>query len=376
MVFSLLAEQAESKESPAASVRFFQHMKTSWWIGLAVAQVSLGLAAHAEDRVRLTVEHVDLRVVYQPEDATNKLALVVRDDDHAATYLSNQVALVVAESARLELPGDLPPLGNTGEPLWILPQTQDPALLYLGLSTEGVSPAVFPEGVALYLRAVQGPGHAFAWQAGLGGLEVQFNSRDGFDDSDRIALPAGSHSHWNFGFTSNGVYELVFEVQGRRTGVETNDFSRLTPIRFEVEPLPTEPERPFALWQRAQWPGVSDPAIIGPDADPDGDGIRNVVEYALGLNPHVPGRDGLPQPRVVGQDGERRARLEFQHPRAATDVTFVCWKADTLSAPNWAKLTGPQTDSVTGDVESLFFDAGPLSADAACFLRLEVMLEL
>lgn len=327
------------------------------------------------ERARLTVEHVDLRVVYQPDDSTNKWALVVRDDDHNVTYRSNEVALVVAEVARRELAGDFPPFGNAGEAIWILPQSQDPQLLYLGLSAEGLPGNLLQSPLELYLRALDGPGEFFAWQAGLGGLDIRINSRDGLDETDRLTLDPGSHSHWNFGFTTNGVYELVLEVQGRRAGVATNDFSRLTPIRFEVEPLPPEPARPFELWQRAQWPGVSDPAIIGPEADPDGDGIRNVVEYALGLNPHTPGRDGLPQPRVVGQDGERRARLEFQHPRAATDVTFICWKADTLSAPHWAKLTGPQTDSVTGDVENLFFDAGPLSADAACFLRLEVMLE-
>lgn len=325
-------------------------MRTSWWFGLGISLVALGLV-HAGDRVRLTVEHVDLRVVYQPEDVTNKLALVVRDDDHGATYLSNQVALVVAESARLELPGDIPPLGRAGEPLWILPQTQDPALLYLGLSTEGMSPAAFPEGVALYLRAVQGPGHVFAWQAGLGGLEVRINSRDGLDDSDHIVITAGSHAHWNFGFTSNGVFELVFEVQGRRAGVETNDFSLLTPIRFEVEPLPPPGEKPFARWQREQWPGVTDETVISAGADPDHDGVVNAVEYALGLNPHVPDRDRLPQPQLAAPPNGRTLRLEFESPRTATDVVFRAWQSRTLEAnASWLSVPGPR--ALLGSPES------------------------
>ena len=351
-------------------------MRTSWWLGLTVPLALLGLI-HAGDRVRLTVEHVDLRVMYQPEDATNKLALVVRDDDHAATYLSNQVALVVAESARLELPGDIPPLGSAGEPLWILPQTQDPALLYLGLSTEGVSPAVFPDGVALYLRAVQGPGHAFAWQAGLGGLEVRFNSRDGCDDSDRIAMPAGSHAHWNFGFTSNGVYELVFEVQGRRAGVETNDFSLLTPIRFEVEPLPPEPSRPFVLWQQANWPGVTDETVIGAGADPDRDGVVNAVEYALGLNPHVPDRDRLPQPRLAVTPAGRMLRLEFETPRTATDVLFRAWQSRALDADaSWQSVPGPRAlpGSPGSERVTLAFEIEALETLPASWLRWEVAL--
>jgi len=351
-------------------------MKTSWWLGLTVSLASLGLV-HAADRVRLTVEHVDLRVVYQPEDATNKLALVVRDDDHAATYLSNQVALVVAESARLELPGDIPPLGSAGEPLWILPQTQDPALLYLGLSTEGVSPAVFPDGVALYLRAVQGPGHAFAWQAGLGGLEVRFNSRDGCDDSDRIAMPAGSHAHWNFGFTSNGVYELVFEVQGRRAGVETNDFSLLTPIRFEVEPLLPPEEKPFARWQREQWPGVTDETVIGAGADPDRDGVVNAIEYALGLNPHVPDRDRLPQPRLAVTPAGRMLRLEFETPRTATDVLFRAWQSRALGAnASWQSVPGPHAlpGSPGSERVTLAFEIEASETLPASWLRWEMEL--
>jgi len=351
-------------------------MGTILRIGLIAALASLWLV-HAGDRVRLTVEHVDLRVVYQPEDATNKLALVVRDDDHATTYLSNQVALVVAESARMELPGDIPPLGNAGEPLWILPQTQDPALLYLGLSSEGVPPAVFPAGVALYLRAVQGPGHALAWQAGLGGLEVRFNSRDGFDDSDRIALPAGSHAHWNFGFTSNGVYELVFEVRGRRVGVETNDFSLLTPVRFEVEPLSPPEEKPFARWQREQWPGVTDETVISAGADPDRDGVVNAVEYALGLNPHVPDRDRLPQPRLAVTPQGRTLRLEFETPRTATDVVFRAWQSRALDADaSWQSVPGPRAlpGSPGSERVALVFEIGASETLPAAWLCWEVAL--
>lgn len=351
-------------------------MRTSWWFGLGISLVALGLV-HAGDRVRLTVEHVDLRVVYQPEDATNKLALEVRDDDHGATYLSNQVALMVGESARMELPGDLPPLGGAGELLWILPQTQDPALLYLGLSTEGMSPAIFPDGVALYLRAIQGPGHVFAWQAGLGGLEVRINSRDGLDDSDHVAMPAGSHSHWNFGFTSNGVFELVFEVQGRRAGVETNDFSLLTPIRFEVEPLPPPEEKPFARWQREQWPGVTDETVISAGADPDRDGVVNAVEYALGLNPHVPDRDRLPQPRLAAPPNGRTLRLEFAIPRTATDVVFRAWQSRTLEAnASWLSVPGPR--ALPGSLEServaLVFEIEASETLPAGWLRWEVEL--
>ena len=41
----------------------------------------------------------------------------------------------------------------------------------------------------------------------------------------------------------------------------------------------------FEDWQTANWPGVTDPNIIGPGADPDGDGATNAAEFLAGTDP-------------------------------------------------------------------------------------------
>lgn len=55
---------------------------------------------------------------------------------------------------------------------------------------------------------------------------------------------------------------------------------QLVATRPVAEPGPT-----FDAFIAAGFPGITDPAIIGPDQDPDGDDLPNFVEFAFGLNP-------------------------------------------------------------------------------------------
>ncbi len=334
----------------------------------------LPLRGQPAEQVRLAVEHVDLQVVYQPEDPTNKWALVVRDDDLNVAYRSNEVALVVAEAARRELTGDFPPFGKAGDSIWILPQSQDPQLLFLGLSAAGIPNHLLQTPFELYLRAVDGPGEFFAWQAGWGGLDIRINSHDGLDETDRLPVDPGSHSHWNFGFTTNGVYHLVFEVLGRRAGVDTNDFSLPTPIRFEVEPLPPKPERPFVLWQQAHWPGEADLAVIGPEADPDGDRRPNRLEYAYGFDPKTPDGDGTPSIRLVPLEGALVAEITHRRNKAATDVAFELESAPAPTGP-WKPVSALAQTADQGTYERVTWrDRAAVDSATARFYRLQVRL--
>ncbi len=51
---------------------------------------------------------------------------------------------------------------------------------------------------------------------------------------------------------------------------------------------PLEPSV-FADWQQLTWPGITDPETTGPDRDPDGDGLNNLLEWALALDPKAAG---------------------------------------------------------------------------------------
>jgi autotransporter-associated beta strand protein len=60
---------------------------------------------------------------------------------------------------------------------------------------------------------------------------------------------------------------------------------------------------PFASWMGGYFPGETDPLIIGATADPDNDGLDNLLEYVLnGGNPSVSNPGILPTLNAAGTD--------------------------------------------------------------------------
>ncbi|QJE95286.1 InlB B-repeat-containing protein [Luteolibacter luteus] len=79
---------------------------------------------------------------------------------------------------------------------------------------------------------------------------------------------------------------------------------------------------------------IGDPAIVGADADPDGDGTPNVLEYAFGLDPAGGVDDsqfGEVIPEVVKAGGKDRLRLRFSLPHPVpTDIRYEIEVSDDL----------------------------------------------
>ena len=65
----------------------------------------------------------------------------------------------------------------------------------------------------------------------------------------------------------------------------------------------------FALWQQSKFTAaeLASAALSGPDADPDQDGIVNLLEYAFGLEPKSPDSRVASRPRSrSGRSGASR----------------------------------------------------------------------
>jgi hypothetical protein len=87
----------------------------------------------------------------------------------------------------------------------------------------------------------------------------------------------------------------------------------------------------FVDWQQIHWPGVSDPAVTGPQADPDHDGLSNLAEFALGIPPRTPSSQPVSlnntQPEMV---------VAYAKSRHATGVNTAVEWSDMLTPGSWS----------------------------------------
>lgn len=126
----------------------------------------------------------------------------------------------------------------------------------------------------------------------------------------------------------------------------------------------------FDQWLEQQFPGIDDPAQIGPGADPDGDNIPNLVEFAFGLSPMAIDPDFAPLKGAV--PAPENWVLEFVRPAGLGGIAYVVQGSDNLQ--DWTDLSATPTISpLEGGQERITFTlAVDPSAVTHRFVRLIV----
>jgi hypothetical protein len=123
----------------------------------------------------------------------------------------------------------------------------------------------------------------------------------------------------------------------------------------------------YAAWQLGYFTSgeLSDITISGPTADPDRDGLTNLVEYALGLDPKTTDTTDLPEVSTTATDWV----YTFTRPSDRAELTYEVEVSTNLAA--WTITLTPTYVSTTGNVET-WQATYPLSPAANAFFRLKI----
>lgn len=126
----------------------------------------------------------------------------------------------------------------------------------------------------------------------------------------------------------------------------------------------------FAGWRAERFSGreLIDPGVSGLDADPDGDGHVNLLEYALGLDPKSPSQTNLPEMSATSVDWV----YTYLRPEDRADLVYEVEVSSDLV--NWSTIgvTHERLSSVNG--METWRAHYPLTSATVVFFRLKVSL--
>lgn len=92
---------------------------------------------------------------------------------------------------------------------------------------------------------------------------------------------------------------------------------------------------PVQVWRQQRFSTIQDAGSAADMACPAGDGVPNLLKYALNMDPARAGTP--PQPQVRDYDGAQHLSLTFQRDPAKTDITYEVQAADNPTGP-WTTL--------------------------------------
>ena len=129
-------------------------------------------------------------------------------------------------------------------------------------------------------------------------------------------------------------------------------------------------DRPIDAWRLASFtaPELADSSVSGDLADPNADGLANLMVYALGLPPKGPRATNAPSPSTIGG----YLTLTYTRAKAATDVSLVVeqstdlrtWQGGTNYVQQVGLVDQGSTQLITAQA------AVPVSSTNASYLRL------
>jgi len=289
--------------------------------------------------------------------------------------------------------------GAVGDTFWLYPSSAPASntafTLYIGFSAYGVkNDGTFTGEGASTTGRIRWTVHSvenlttpaanafYGYSLPAGNVNMQLTLDPAYPNREMVMLANGKgHEHLNLLFKAPGMYRVTFRVRGTLVA-NGQEVSSLIPVYFGVETwqIPSEPAPAtgYEAWKLASFSSTqaADPMVSGLDADPDGDGANNLVEYALGGVPTNSSTSILPVVSTLTTNGTNWLRFAY---RARTnDVALEIqpvFKVN-LTETNWStngvvqKVSGqPAGDGVHEDQVW----QTPVGAEARRFMRVKVV---
>ena len=178
--------------------------------------------------------HVDIG----PRMVDGQWSVALRDDSgaHPVWRDPDRTVLRVSDAALMAAPtgSDYAFMGaQAGEQYYVVPQTQNPDVVWLGWNTQdpGVVSAI-DRGATMRIGSVSGPGRTwmFLQDGTFGKPRLLVDGQSG--QAQDVWVDASTHVHANWVFTAPGVYTAALTFSARTT--DGRQVSAATTLRFAV----------------------------------------------------------------------------------------------------------------------------------------------
>ena len=280
------------------------------------------------------------------------------------------------------------------QPYWTLPESNNLNVVFAGFSVCDIFDAVAyqetdprvnstEKWTTVTLRNVEyigkkpGGGRFAMWSTdSFGAPTVWMTTENGVDATDTYFVLADGHSHPNLSFSALGLYAVTFDLTFYEGPGKTNpNTSPLVTYYFAVGTYWEWIARHF---DPTNW--FLQSTITGEQADPDKDGISNLIEYACDLDPTTADNrefvaaigKGVPSISLNGLDTQVQfpQRLASTNPQIITTVQA----SSTLGSGSWAPSSGISTVApLRTGWQTATHSVG--AVPPALFLRLNVVLQ-